>query len=327
MPPLPAHPAPGDGAEPLLRIEDLTLSRGRRIVLDGVSFTLGAGESLALVGESGAGKSTVAMVLMGLLRPPEVGLSGRISFDGTADLVAAPEKQWRTLRGRRIAMIFQDAGAALDPCYTVGRQIEEPLRRLLGLSPTAARARAVELLQNVGLNDAEARLSAFPHQLSGGMQQRVMIAIALASDPALLLADEPTSALDVTIQAQIVRLILEQTRRRKASCIFVLHNLALASQCCDSIVILYAGQVMEYGACEAVLRRPMHPYTRVLQSCVLDIDTGELAAPQGTAPSLSAMPAGCRFAPRCPRATARCTAERPPLAPLDGRLVACWNPR
>ncbi len=173
-------------------------------------------------------------------------------------------------------MVFQDASSALNPCFTVGSQLMTPLRRLAGMSKAAARKRAIELLESVGLSDAEARLEAYPHQLSGGMQQRVMIAIALSTNPDLLLADEPTSALDVTIQAQIVRLILEETRRRGASCVFVLHDLALASQACDHIVVLYGGQVMEAGPSEVVLREPLHPYTIGLKACVLEIDTEEL---------------------------------------------------
>lgn len=310
---------------PLLSVEALSLTRGKRLILDGVAFTLCPGETLGLVGESGAGKSTIAMALMGLLRPPAVGLAGSMTFDGT-ELVTASERAWAKLRGRRIAMIFQDAAAALNPCFTVGSQLMTPLRRLLGLSRSAARLRAIELLRSVGLNDAEARLTAYPHQLSGGMQQRVMIAIALSCDPELLLADEPTSALDVTIQAQIVRLILEQIRLRRASCIFVLHDLALASQACDQIVVLYAGQVVEAGPSATVLRDPRHPYTKMLKASVLELDTDEISPPAGGLPSFSAMPAGCRFAPRCARAVERCRVTRPPLVPLHGRALACWNP-
>jgi oligopeptide/dipeptide ABC transporter ATP-binding protein len=321
-----ASQALAEPAAPLLEVEALSLSRRGRLILDGVSFSLNRGETLALVGESGAGKSTIAMALMGLLRGPTIETSGRMVYDDQGDLVAAREQDWAALRGRRIAMVFQDAAAALNPCYTVGSQLTAPLRRLMGLGRQAARARAVELLQSVGLNDAQARLSAYPHQVSGGMQQRVMIAIALACDPQLLLADEPTSALDVTIQAQIVGLILEQTRRRGASCIFVLHDLALASQACDRIVVLYAGQVVEAGPSATVLRTPRHPYTRILKSCVLEIDTEHLAPPGGGTPDFDAMPQGCRFAPRCPRALDRCAQDKPPLALVDGRALACWNP-
>lgn len=325
--PAPARAAGAAAERPLVKLEGYSLRRGGRLVLDDVRFSLPRGGAIALVGESGAGKSTIAMALIGLLDGPEVRAGGVIAFDDVNEnLARAKEKTWAKLRGRRISMIFQDAGAALNPCYTVGRQLMTPLRRLNGLSKAAARERAVELLGSVGINDPEGRLDAFPHQLSGGMQQRVMIAIALACDPELLLADEPTSALDVTIQAQIVRLILEQTRRRGAACVFVLHDLALASQACDSIVVLYAGQVMETGSCETVLRRPLHPYTKALRSCVLEIDgAAELVPPPGGPPPLDAMPQGCRFCARCPRALPECAVRKPPLREAAGRKVACWN--
>lgn len=311
---------------PLLSLDGFSLARNGHSVLDRVSFDLARGETLGLVGESGAGKSTIAMAAMGLLRPPTVSLEGRMQFAEHEDLLACPESDWAAVRGRRIAMIFQDAASALNPCFTVGRQLAGPLRRLLGFDRAGARRRSIELLENVGLNDAEARLAAFPHELSGGMQQRVMIAIALACDPELLLADEPTSALDVTIQAQIMQLILQQVRARNASCIFVLHDLALASQVCDRIVVLYAGQVVEAGLTETVLRRSLHPYTNALKSCVIELDTESLTPPEGSLPAIGAMPPGCRFAPRCPRASARCTGQTPPLRPLEGREIACWHP-
>ncbi|MFD1704921.1 ABC transporter ATP-binding protein [Methylopila henanensis] len=312
-------------ADALLRVEHLSLTRGEKLILDDVSFALKQGATLALVGESGAGKSTIALALIGLLAGPKVGIDGRMLFDG-ADLAKTGERDWLRLRGRRISMIFQDASSALNPCFTVGAQLMTPLRRLLGLSKAQARKRAVELLEGVGLSDAESRLDAYPHQLSGGMQQRVMIAIALSTNPELLLADEPTSALDVTIQAQIVRLILDETRKRGASCIFVLHDLALASQACDEIVVLYGGQVMEAGPAETVLREPLHPYTVGLKACVLEIDTEELEPLPSGSPSFASKRPGCRFAPRCASAIEKCAAEKPPLIETRGRRLACWNP-
>jgi oligopeptide/dipeptide ABC transporter ATP-binding protein len=310
----------------LLRLSNVNLRRNGRSVLDNVSFELMQGETLGLVGESGAGKSTIALAAIGLLQGAGIDLEGEIRFADHGNLLEFAESEWAKLRGRQIGMIFQDAASALNPSYNVGRQLGDPLRRLLGLNRPDARRRSIELLESVGLNDAEARLKAFPHELSGGMQQRVMIAIALACNPVLLLADEPTSALDVTIQAQIMQLILNQTRTRGASCIFVLHDLALASQTCDRIVVLYAGQVMERGDADVVLRRPLHPYTQALKSCVIELDTVALTPPGGGIPSLDGMPQGCRFAPRCPRATAKCAAFTPPLQSLEGRHVACWHP-
>jgi oligopeptide/dipeptide ABC transporter ATP-binding protein len=321
-----AGPQSASSPAPLLTVEGLSLTRGTSTILDNVGFTLRRGATLGLVGESGAGKSTIVLALIGLLRPPEVGISGRIELDGMGDIAQAPEEAWLRLRGRRVTMVFQDASGALNPCFTIGRQLTTPLRRVLGLGRRAARARAIELLETVGLNDAPSRLSAYPHQLSGGMQQRVMIAIALLSNPDLLLADEPTSALDVTIQAQIIRLILDETRRRNASCIFVLHDLALASQCCDDIVVLYGGQVMEAGSSRVVLSEPMHPYTRALKSCVLELDGAELDPLPGGAPSFASPTPGCRFAARCPSALAQCADVKPPLVEMRGRQVACWNP-
>lgn len=317
--------------KPVLSIKDMTVFRGASKILDRVTLSLGQGETLALVGESGAGKSTIATAIMRLLDNAKV--TGSAELAGEGDLLALTERQMIKLRGRRLSMIFQDAGAALNPSYTVGRQLSTTLYRTQGLSKAEARQKAVELFTSVGINDPEGRMSAFPHQLSGGMQQRVMVAIALAGSPDLLLADEPTSALDVTIQAQIVRLILTLTRERGASCIFVLHDLALASQACDRIVVLYAGQVVESGPAHDVLERHRHPYTHQLKSCVLEIGTKDLAAPEGTVPSHGQMPKGCRFSTRCPRVLARCADEAPPLAPareaMSGPLdhhIACWNP-
>ncbi len=307
----------------LLDIRDLTVDRGSARILDRVTLDVARGETVALVGESGAGKSTIATAIMRLLGDART--SGEVRLADAGDLLTMPERDMVRLRGRRLSMIFQDAGAALNPAYTVGRQLVSAVRRNLGLGKPEARARAIELMTQVGINDPEARLTAYPHQLSGGMQQRVMVAIALAANPDLLLADEPTSALDVTIQAQIVRLILAQTRARGAACIFVLHDLALASQACDRIVVLYAGQVVESGPAREVLENARHPYTRQLKSCVLEIGVQDLHAPEGTVPSHDDMPEGCRFATRCPRVQDRCWMQAPPLEG-EGHRFACWNP-
>ena len=309
--------------ELLLDIRDFTLRRGTAVVLDGVNLTLRRGETLGLVGESGAGKSTLAMAVIGLLRSPEVEIDGALRFSGI-ELTSLRETEYRRLRGNRIGLIFQDATVALNPCYTVGQHIAEPLKRHLGLSKYDRRERAVELMQSVGIPEPRMRLEAYPHELSGGMQQRVMIAIALACDPQLLLADEPTSALDVTIQAQIMELILDRVRALNSSALFVLHDLALGAQVCDRIAVMYAGQIVEEGPSEHVLARPLHPYTRGLKSCVVEFGTKTLEPIPGHIPSLDAMSAGCRFAPRCPRAQAVCTERRPVPEQRDGRMVACW---
>ena len=309
--------------EPLLEVCDLSLRRGQAVVLDGVNLALQPGETLGLIGESGAGKSTLAMALIGLLRAPEVQLEGSLCFRGT-ELTRLKEADYRRLRGNKIGLIFQDASAALNPCFTVGEQIAEPLKRHLGLSKWDCRERAAELMHSVGIPEPRLRLDAYPHELSGGMQQRVMIAIALACNPELLLADEPTSALDVTIQAQIMELILDRVRELNSSAIFVLHDLALGAQVCDRIAVMYAGQIVEEGPSERVLAAPLHPYTRGLKSCVVELGSRTLVPIPGQVPPLDAMPAGCRFAPRCPKAKAICGEQRPQAEIRDGRQVACW---
>jgi oligopeptide/dipeptide ABC transporter ATP-binding protein len=307
-----------------LSVENFTLRRGGVAVLDDVTLTLPAGQTLALIGESGAGKSTLAFAAMGLVRPPEVALEGRLMV-GDTDVVSATERTLRPLRGVRMGMIFQDASAALNPCFTVLDHLSEPLRRHRGLSRDACRERATELLASVGIADPASRLQAFPHELSGGMQQRVMIAIALACEPQLLIADEPTSALDVTIQAQIMALLLERVRALNASAIFVLHDLALATQVADRVAVMYAGQIVEEGPSAEVLNQPRHPYTRGLRASAIEFDAERLQPIAGVVPPLSAMPGGCRFAPRCAQATDRCRTDKPRLTEQGSVRLACWN--
>jgi oligopeptide/dipeptide ABC transporter ATP-binding protein len=312
-----------ESQEPLLEVCDFSLRRGKAVVLDGVNLALQPGETLGLIGESGAGKSTLALALIGLLRAPEVQLAGSLRFRGT-ELTRLGETAYRRLRGNKIGLIFQDATAALNPCFTVGEQIAEPLKRHLGLSKWDRRERAAALMHSVGIPEPRLRLDAYPHELSGGMQQRVMIAIALACNPELLLADEPTSALDVTIQAQIMELILDRVRALNSSAIFVLHDLALGAQVCDRIAVMYAGQIVEEGPSERVLAAPLHPYTRGLKSCVVELGSRSLTPIPGQVPPLNAMPSGCRFAPRCPKAKTICSEQRPQAEIRDGRQVACW---
>ncbi|MEH3087496.1 MAG: ABC transporter ATP-binding protein [Xylophilus ampelinus] len=308
----------------LLSAENFTLRRRGVAVLDDVSIRLAAGETLALIGESGAGKSTLAFAAMGLLRPPEVELAGRLMV-GEVDVASAPERDIRALRGRRMGLVFQDASAALNPCFTVLQHLSEPLRRHQGLGRAACRERAVALLESVGISDPASRLAAYPHELSGGMQQRVMIAIALACEPELLIADEPTSALDVTIQAQIMVLVLQRVRELGASAVFVLHDLALATQVADRVAVMYAGQIVEEGPAAEVLDRPQHPYTRGLRASAIEFGARRLEPIPGVVPPLSAMPNGCRFAPRCPLATRQCSEHRPPAAARGAAVLACWN--
>jgi len=307
----------------MLSARHLTLRRRGVAVLDDVSITLPAGGTLALIGESGAGKSTLAFAAMGLLRAPEVALEGELHVAGT-DVVRASERELQALRGPRMGLVFQDAAAALNPCFTVLQHLSEPLRRHRKLGRAACRARAIELLQSVGIADPQARLAAYPHELSGGMQQRVMIALALACEPELLIADEPTSALDVTIQAQIMTLILERVRALGASAVFVLHDLALAAQVADRVAVMYAGQIVEEGPASEVLNRPRHPYTRGLRASAIEFGAERLQPIPGVVPALSAMPGGCRFAPRCAAATSRC-AERPPSVAVADGALACWH--
>ena len=307
-----------------LQVEHLTLRRKGVAVLDNVSLELPAGQTLALIGESGAGKSTLAYAAMGLVRPPEVALEGRLMV-GDVDVVSAPERVLRPLRGVRMGMIFQDASAALNPCYTVLDHLSEPLKRHRGLNKAQCRQRAIELLTSVGIADPEGRLAAYPHELSGGMQQRVMIAMALACEPQLLIADEPTSALDVTIQAQIMALLLERVRALGASAIFVLHDLALATQVADRVAVMYAGQIVEEGPAGEVLNHPRHPYTQGLRASAIEFDAERLQPIAGVVPPLSAMPGGCRFAPRCALATERCREQQPLITARGPVRVACWN--
>ena len=308
----------------LLSVERFTLRRRGVAVLDDVTLHLPAGQTLALIGESGAGKSTLAFAAMGLLRQPGIDMEGRLMV-GDVDVASAPEKHIRALRGQRMGLIFQDASAALNPCFTVLDHLSEPLRRHRGLGKAACRARAIGLLESVGIADPEGRLGAFPHELSGGMQQRVMIAVALACEPELLIADEPTSALDVTIQAQIMVLILDRVRELGASAIFVLHDLALATQVADRVAVMYAGQIVEEGPAAEVLNHPQHPYTRGLRASAIEFGAERLAPIQGVVPPLSAMPGGCRFAPRCALATAECTVQRPPQVARGASTLACWH--
>jgi peptide/nickel transport system ATP-binding protein len=315
--------------EPLVRIRDLVLeaatARGTARILRGIDLDIGRGRILGIVGESGSGKSSLAACLLRLLPPNVTRLTGGVEFGGVdlLGLDAAAMAEWR---GTRIAMIFQDPMTALNPLFTVGTQLVDVIRRRQpGIARSEALARAEGMLKRVTIADPRARLSAYPHELSGGMRQRVMIAMALLAGPDLLLADEPTTALDATVEAQIVALLEELRRDFSGSIVFISHHLGLVAQLCDDLCVMYGGSVVETGPASPVIGHPLHPYTRALLACEIgEADGGRLVSIPGDVPDPVAPPPGCVFAPRCPRAEARCTAEPPALRGAgEGRRAAC----
>jgi peptide/nickel transport system ATP-binding protein len=316
---------------PLLELEGLKVvfhgERGRQThAVDSIDLTIAGGTTLGLVGESGCGKSATALAVMGLLPDRTAEVSGAVRFDGV-DLLGLPADQMRDLRGDRLAMVFQEPMTSLNPSYTVGEQIAESLERHRGLSRPDARRRAIDLLRRVHIPSPERRIDEYPHKLSGGMRQRVMIAIALACDPQLLIADEPTTALDVTIQAQILDLMRELKAASRATIILITHDLGVVAEICDQVAVMYAGEVVEHAGVDALFDEPQHPYTVGLLGSVprLARDAGELATIEGMVPDMAAPPAGCRFAPRCPFADERCRRERPPIVRLDdNRWSRCF---
>ena len=321
---------PGHPAAPLLGVFGLTTTfetaAGTVAAVDDVGFDVMAGEILGLVGESGSGKSVTLRSLTRLIHAPGR-VSGKVSWQGR-DLLALPERALRKVRGGEIAMIFQEPMAALNPVLSVGLQIEENLKAHTLLDARARRARAVELLAMVGIPAAASRLSDYPHQFSGGMRQRVMIAIALASDPKLLLADEPTTALDVTIQDQILRLILDLRDRLAMSVVFVTHDLGVVAGLCDRMAVMYAGHIVETGSVAEVFAEPRHGYTRGLLGSVPrgGKERTMLLSIDGTPPGLGSLPAGCAFHPRCAFATERCRRERPMLVEIaPRRSTSCFH--
>ncbi len=324
----------------LLEVRDLhtqfdTLDGVVRAV-DGVSFDLARGETLGIVGESGCGKSVTALSILRLI-PPETGriASGSIHFEGH-DLATLPEDEMKRLRGHRISMIFQEPMTSLNPVLTVGTQIAENVVRHLDVSWKQARERAFEMLGLVRIADARRRLDEYPHQLSGGMRQRVMIAMALSCDPQVLIADEPTTALDVTIQAQILDLMLELKEKTGTAIVLITHDLGVVAETAERVVVMYAGRKVEEAPVEALFERPLHPYTRGLMAAIprLDIDaeTGgrrpRLQEIPGLVPRLTRPIVGCVFASRCSLVTDRCRAETPPVVDAGGgHTVACWEAR
>ncbi len=295
--------------------------------VDDVSFTVAPGETLGLVGESGSGKSMTCLSILRLVpRPAARIVGGAVILDGE-DLLEKSEREMQRIRGRRVAMILQDPMSSLNPVFSVGMQVREPLAGYHGLSGRALRSRAVDLLASVGISSPESRLAAFPHQLSGGMRQRVVGAMAIAAPPRLLIADEPTTSLDLTIQAQYLRLLEELQERYRLAMIFVTHNLGIVAKMCDRVAVMYAGRIVEAGPVEEIFRAPLHPYTRALLESVprLGESAEWLTAIEGQPPDLAVLPRGCAFAPRCPRVMDRCRAEEPPeLAIAPGHSTRCW---
>ncbi len=293
--------------------------------VDGVDLHLSRGETLGIVGESGSGKSVTALSIMRLVSQPGKVVAGTMVFDGT-DLLAISEEQMRKIRGNRISMIFQQPTTALNPVFRIGDQISETLEIHQGLRGADAEKRCLELLVMVGLPDAPRRMRQYPHELSGGQCQRVMIAMALACNPELLIADEPTTALDVTIQAQILDLMRALREKIETSIILITHDMGVVAEMADSVAVMYAGQIVEYAAVRALFRSPKHPYTQGLLNSmpVLGQVRDELEVIPGTVPSLINPPTGCRFASRCSKRIEKCD-QAPPMVPAeDGRTVRCW---
>jgi peptide/nickel transport system ATP-binding protein len=324
-------PVPGPSGGPLVSVEDLHVrfhtDAGVVKAVDGVSWSIAPGETLAIVGESGSGKSVSAMAIMGLVPQPPAKITGQILFRGR-DLLTASEDELRSLRGRDISMIFQDPLTALNPVFKVGHQVAEVIQAHEKIGKVPARKRAVDLLVEVGIPNAKQRAEEFPHQYSGGMRQRAMIAMALALDPALLLADEPTTALDVTVQAQIMNLLRKLQEERGTAIVLITHDLGVVAGHADRVIVMYAGKVAEAAGADDLYHAPRHPYTLGLLSSLTRLDrrrTERLKPIPGQPPSLIRVPPGCPFHPRCPFATEICSEEMPPLTGGSGHRAACHH--
>jgi peptide/nickel transport system ATP-binding protein len=316
-------------APPLLSVRGLTVEfptrRGTLRAVDGVSFDLAAGEVLGIVGESGAGKSLTGAALIRLLEPPGRIASGEVHLAGKR-IDDLPLSAFRKIRGARIGMVFQDPLTSLNPLYTVGRQIIETIETHLDVSRAEARSRAIALLTEVGLPGAAERLDAYPHEFSGGMRQRVVIALALAAEPKLVIADEPTTALDVSVQAQVIAVLKRLARERGMSVILITHDMGVIAETADRVAVMYAGRIAEIGPVREVIQRPRHPYTRGLMGSIPTLEGARKRLEQipGTMPRLSEIPPGCAFNPRCTLAFARCVVERPTLTASGPVRAACF---
>ncbi|SEO53518.1 peptide/nickel transport system ATP-binding protein [Methylobacterium sp. ap11] len=317
-----------DMTQPVLSVRDLRVEfatrRGVLTALDGVSFEINRGEVLGVVGESGAGKSVTGSAVIGLIDPPGRIAGGEIRLNGER-IDNLPPEAMRKVRGKRIGMIFQDPLTSLNPLYRVGRQIEETIRTHTDLSARAARQRAIDLLAEVGIPAPERRIDGFPHEFSGGMRQRVVIALALAAEPELIIADEPTTALDVSVQAQIITLLKRLGRDHGTAVMLITHDMGVIAEAADRVAVMYAGRVAEIGPVAAVVGDPLHPYAKGLMGAIpsLSQETDRLAQIPGAMPRLSAIPPGCAFNPRCPKVFARCTVDRPEPLTVGSHRVAC----
>jgi len=319
---------------PLLELRGLSThyvsARGTRVVraVDEVSLSLAAGSTLGIVGESGSGKSTLALTILRLLPPAARITGGEIHFDGE-DLLAKSDTEMRRIRGKRIAMILQDPMASLNPLFTIGDQVSEPLRVHEGLGRRRAWSRARELMKAVRIPAPETRVREYPHQMSGGMRQRIVGAIAISCAPQLLIADEPTTSLDLTIQAQYLNLLRDLQRQHQLALIFITHNLGIVAKMCDQVAVMYAGRLVEWGPVTRIFDAPAHPYTRALLDSIPRMGDGRarLTAIDGQPPDLAALPPGCAFHPRCPKAAAQCREQAPAETALGPRhTVRCFFP-
>jgi peptide/nickel transport system ATP-binding protein len=316
-------------SQPLLQVRNLRVEfpnrHGTLLALDDISFDIAPGEILGVVGESGAGKSLTGAAIIGLLEPPGRVAGGQILLDGRR-IDKLDADQMRQVRGRQIGAVFQDPLTSLNPLYTVGRQLIETIQTHLPLDARQARERAIDLLRQTGIPAPEARIAQYPHQFSGGMRQRVVIALALAAEPRLVVADEPTTALDVSIQAQIIALLRRLARDKGAAVMLITHDMGVIAETCDRVAVMYAGRIVEMGPVRDVIHQPAHPYTQGLMGSIpaMDEDRARLLQIDGAMPRLTAIPSGCAFNPRCPRVFDRCRAERPELLPATATLAACW---
>ncbi len=316
-------------SRPLLEVRHLRVEfpgrHGTLLALDDISFDIAPGEILGVVGESGAGKSLTGAAIIGLLEPPGRIAGGEIILGGQR-IDQLPDEQMRAIRGKRIGAIFQDPLTSLNPLYSIGRQLVETILTHLPVSAEEARRRAVRLLQETGIPAAEERLDQYPHQFSGGMRQRVVIALALAAEPELIVADEPTTALDVSIQAQIISLLKRLCKEHGAAVMLVTHDMGVIAETCDRVAVMYAGRIGEIGPVGAVIHQPAHPYTSGLMGSIpaMDDTRDRLLQIDGAMPRLNAIPSGCAFNPRCPQVMPRCRVERPDLLAAGATRAACW---